>query len=107
MYGTWMGYGTWTWTVFLWAAIAFVLGVGLTALWFWAKNSNFSIKWWEWTLGLLGFFLISWTLQNIMGSAFEEVEATNGAFLLVLGLPGLILLIIPVQTAWRRMRSGA
>ena len=107
MYGSWMGYGAWTWTVFMWAAIAFVLGVGLTVLWFWAKNKSFSIKWWEWVLGLLGIFLISFTIQNIMGSAFEEVMFTNGAFLLVTGLPGLILLIIPWQTAWRRMRSGS
>jgi len=107
MYGSWMGYGTWTWTVFMWAAIAFVLGVGLTALWFWAKNKNVSIKWWEWTLGLLGIFFISFTIQNIMAADFEEVTRANGAFLLVTGLPGLILLIIPWQTAWRRIRSGA
>ena len=107
MYGTWMGTGVWTSTTFLWMAVAFVLGVGLTALWFWAKNTNFSIKWWEWTLGLLGIITLSFTIQNIMGSAFEEVESTNGAFLLVLGIPGLLLLVIPWQTAWRRIRSGA
>ena len=106
MYGSWMGYGTWTWTVFLWSAVAFVLGVGLTALWFWAKNRNMSIKWWEWILGLLGLFLIFFTIQNIMAADFEEVTRSTGPFLLVLGLPGLILLVIPVQTVWRRMRSG-
>ncbi len=106
MYGTWMGYSAWTWTIFMWMAIAFILGVGLTALWFWAKNKNMSIKWWEWVLGLLGIFLISFTIQNIMASSFEEVTATNGAFMLVTGLPGLILLVIPWQTVWRRMRSG-
>jgi phosphatidylserine synthase len=88
-------------------AIAFVLGVGLTVLWFWAKNKNVSIKWWEWVLGLLGVVLVSLTVQNIMAADYEEVSRTVVPFLLVTGLPGLILLVIPWQTVWRRMRSGA
>jgi uncharacterized membrane protein YdcZ (DUF606 family) len=88
-------------------AIAFILGVGLTALWFWAKNKNISIKWWEWVIGLLGIFLVTFTIQNIMAADYEEVKKTVMPFLLVTGLPGLILLIIPWQTAWRRMRTGA
>jgi phosphatidylserine synthase len=84
--------------------ITLLIGIGGTALWFWARNNNKVIRWWDWLIGAFGVFLLMLTLQNITTAGFEEVTATIPWFLLLFGLPGLILLAVAFQLIRRRLR---
>jgi phosphatidylserine synthase len=101
-----MGQWAWTGSDFLWMLIAFLLGVCVTVIYYWAKNNNTSVKWWEWLLGALGVFSLMFMLQNITTAGYEEVPGSVGPFLLFFGIIGVILLAIPFRTVTTRRSSG-
>jgi len=83
-----------------------VLGAALLGLSLWMRSRNISLKWYEWLIGIVGILLLLFTVQNFIGS-FGEMQATAAwMFLLVTGLPSLILIAITWQLA-RRRRSTA
>jgi hypothetical protein len=106
MYGSWIGLWAWNGSDVLWMFITLLIGIGGTSLWFWARNNNKVIRWWDWLIGLFGVFLLMMTLQNITAAGFEEVTATIPWFLLLFGLPGLILLAVVFQLIRRRNASA-
>jgi len=75
-------------------AISFVLAV--------VYIKKISVRWYEWLLAFIGVLIIILTIQNFM-AAFDENEATAAwLFWLYMGLPGIIILAIPVVLMWRR-----
>ena len=91
----------------MWFIIALVLGVALAALVLWLRDRNIAVKWYEWLIGVVGLLLLLFTIQNFVTS-FAEVEATAPwMFLLVLGLPALILLALAWQLVARRQSAGS
>ena len=89
----------------MWLIIGLILGVAFAALfWFLSKN-NFSLKWYEWLLGVIGLILLILTIQNFAGSFAEWEPRAAWIFLLVVGLPAAILLALPAVLAWRRFSS--
>jgi len=91
----------------MWFIIALIVGVLVGALVLWVRSRNIRVSWYEWFIGVIGLFLLLFTIQNYF-SAQEEFEfAAGNMFLLVIGLPGLILLAIAWSLAWRRNRSAA
>ncbi len=90
----------------MWFIIALVVGVGLTALVMWLRSRDISVTWYEWLIGVLGLVLLLFTIQNSV-TAITELESTASMmFLLVLGLPALILLAVAWQLIARRQRAG-
>lgn len=85
----------------MWFIVALALGAGLVALGWWFNSKGIKTTWYEWVIGVAGLLLVLFTLQNYFGSVAEvENEAAN-LFLLVLGLPALILLAISWQLVVR------
>jgi hypothetical protein len=79
---------------------AFVIGFLL-----WVRSKQSSLTWYEWLLLAIGVILLLWTIPNVVNS-FKEIEPTAGwMFLLVIGLPALILFAIVWQLVLRRVRS--
>ena len=89
----------------MWTIIGVIVGVAFAALiWFLNKN-KFSLKWYEWLIGAAGLLLLLWTIQNFVGSFAEWEPRAAWAFLLVVGLPSLILLALAGSLAFRRFRK--
>lgn len=89
----------------LWFIIALVLGVGLTSLVVWIRSRDITVKWYEWLITAIGLVLLLFTIQNFT-TAFGELEPqAPWMFLLILGLPALILLAVVWQLVARRQRA--
>ena len=90
----------------MWFIIALILGAGLLGLVLWLRSRNIKVTWYEWLIGAIGLLLLLFTIQNFAGS-FIELESTAAyMFLLVTGLPSLILLAIAWQLVARRQRAA-
>lgn len=90
----------------MWFIIGLISGVLLLGLVVYLRNKNFNLLWYEWLIGVVGFLLLLYTLQNFFGS-FEELEPTAAwMFLLITGLPSLILLAVAWQLAVRRNKTA-
>ena len=91
----------------MWFIIAFVVGIALTALVLWLRGRDIKVTWYEWLIGLVGLALLLYTVQNFV-TAFAELESQAAwMFLLVLGLPAVILLAVAWQLVWRRQRAAS
>ena len=76
----------------MWLIIGMILGALILGLVLWLRSKNMSMKWYEWLIGIIGVALLLFTIQNFVGS-YAEFESTAGnVYLLLLGLPALILL---------------
>lgn len=88
----------------MWLLIGILLGVILLGLVMYLRSKNVIFTWYEWVIGLAGLSLLLFTVQNFIG-AFAEFESTAAwMFLLVTGLPSLILLAVAWQLSVRRNR---
>lgn len=99
-----MGFLDFPWS---WVFGGLIIGSGLLALVLWLRSKSVSVKWYEWLIGAIGLLVLLFGIQNF-GAAFVEFEPTAAwMFLLVVGLPGLILLAVAYQLVWRRHRAGS
>ncbi|MEQ4489038.1 MAG: dehalogenase [Dehalococcoides mccartyi] len=90
----------------MWFFIGILIGALVLGFIWWLKRKNLHLTWYEWLIGAVGLILLVFTLQNFMGS-FEEVESKAAyMFLLVTGLPSLILLALTWQLAARRLSKA-
>ncbi len=91
----------------MWLIIGLIVGAAVLALALWLHGRNIKVTWYEWLIGAIGLLLLLFTIQNLVGS-FAELEPTAAyMFLLVTGLPALILLAISWQLVARRQRAGS
>jgi len=91
----------------MWIIIGIIIGGAFAALfWFLSKN-KFSLKWYEWLMSGIGLLLLLWTIQNFTASFVEWEPKAAWMFLLIVGLPGLILLILPGTLAYRRLKGSS
>jgi hypothetical protein len=89
----------------MWFIIGIVIGALLLGLVAWMRGKNMSLTWYEWFIGVVGLILLLFTIQNFVGS-FAELEPTAAwLFLLITGLPALILLAVVWQLAARRNKA--
>lgn len=89
----------------MWLAIGLIAGFGLLWLISTMKTQNITLKWYEWLIGIIALALLFFTIQNFTGS-FTELESKAAyMFLLVTGLPSLILFAIVWQLAARRAKK--
>jgi hypothetical protein len=89
----------------MWMVIGAVLAVALYMLIMWLRNSGYSLKWYDWILGILGMGLLLFTLENFIGSFEEQVPQAAWMFLVVTGIPSLVLLGVVGIQLWRRARA--
>jgi len=89
----------------MWLIIGIVIGALLLGLMAWMRSKNMSLTWYEWLIGMVGLLLLLFTIQNFIGSFAEFEPYAAWMFLLITGLPALILLVITWLLARRRQRA--
>ncbi|OBW62521.1 MAG: dehalogenase [Dehalococcoides mccartyi] len=90
----------------MWFTIGLIIGLLFLRLLNLLKKKSFKLTWYEWVIGFIGLFLVLFTVQNFFGSLAEIESTAASMFLLVVGLPGLILLAIVWQLAARRVKKA-
>jgi hypothetical protein len=87
----------------MWLFFGILLGLAIMALAFWLRHKGIAVHWYEWLLGVLGLALLLFSLQNYIGSTREFEPIAPGMFLLVFGVPSLVLLLLAVGLPWLRL----
>ena len=85
----------------MWLVIGLIVGAGVLWLVTWMKSKNVAFKWYEWVIGVIGLLLLLFTIQNFFGSQAELEPKAGSMFLLVTGLPAVILLVVTGVLATR------
>jgi uncharacterized membrane protein len=89
----------------MWLVAGLLLGFGLFGLALWLRSQNIAVAWYEWLLAALGIVLMIFTIQNYQAATIENEPYAPGMFLLVFGLPALILILIAIGLViWRQFR---
>ncbi|AQX75226.1 reductive dehalogenase membrane anchor [Dehalococcoides mccartyi] len=90
----------------MWFIIGILVGALVLGLVWLMKRGNFSLTWYEWLIGAIGALMLLFTVQNYFGSLAEVEPKAASMFLLVVGLPGLVLLALAWQLAARRVKKA-
>jgi len=90
----------------MWFLIALIVGIAAGALVLWTRSKDVRIAWYEWLIGIVGLLMLLFTIQNYFGIQDEFNSSGANLFLLVLGLPGLILMVVAWQLVARRQRAS-
>lgn len=90
----------------MWYIIGLMLGALVLGVVWLLKAKNLNFKWYEWVIGIIGLGLLLFTIQNFLGSLEELEPQAASLFLLVTGLPSLVLLAIAWQLAVRRTKRA-
>lgn len=95
----------------MWIVFGLALGAALMGLAIWTRTRGITVRWHEWLLGTLGLLLFIFTLQNYLAARAEFEPTAPGMFLLVFGLPALVLLLLavglPVLRIYRKRKVAA
>ena len=86
--------------------IGMIIGMAVLALALYINARGIDVKWYEWTIGAVGFALLIFTLQNVTAAAEGYWESAPWIFFLVFGLPALVLLAVGIFLPWRRNRKA-
>ena len=86
----------------MWLVVGLILGIVLVALVFWLRSRKIRVAWYEWLLGVLGLLSMVFSLQNYQASVAAFEPTAPGMFLLVFGLPGLVLVLLAIALPWWR-----
>jgi hypothetical protein len=90
----------------MWLIIGLVAGAALLGLEMWVRSKNLRVTWYDRLIGAIGLLLLLFTIQNFFGSQAELESTAANMFLLVTGLPALILLAVSWQLIARQQRAG-
>ena len=90
----------------MWLIIGLIAGAAVLWLVVWMRGKDIAVKWYEGLIGALGLVLLLFTIQNYAGSLAELESTAANMFLLVSGLPAVILLAVAWQLVVRRQRSS-
>ena len=82
------------------------VGAGILAFVFWSRNNKVQAKWYEWVIGIIGLLLVLFAIQNFYGSIIEKEPEAANMYLLLNGLPGIVLGAIAAALIWRRQRAA-
>ena len=90
----------------MWFIIALILGGLIGALVLWMRSKDIKMAWYVWLIGIVGLFLLLFTIQNYYGSNVEFQQKASTMFLLVTGLPAIVLIAVAGLLVYRRQRAG-
>jgi len=91
----------------MWVIVALIVGGLVGALVLWLRAKDIKVSWYEWLIGVIGLLLLLFTIQNYFAVQAEwESDAAN-MFILVTGLPAVILMVVAGLLSWRRQRAAA
>ncbi|AAW40372.1 hypothetical protein [Dehalococcoides mccartyi] len=90
----------------MWLLLGILLGIIALGLVWWSKKSNTSLQWYDWVIGLAGLAMLLFTVQNYFASVAEGEPKASYMFLLVTGLPAVILLAVVWQLLARRAKQS-
>ncbi|KSV16178.1 dehalogenase [Dehalococcoides mccartyi] len=76
----------------MWATISLLIGLGFARFIQYLKVKAINIKWYEWIIGISGLLLILFCIQNSIAGFAEREPKSAWMFMVIIGLPGLILL---------------
>ena len=79
-----------------WTIFTIILVAALAFLVFYVINKKISVKWWEWVLFAAGILLLIFALQNFVGANLEGESKPAWMFAWTLGIPAIVLLIVPI-----------
>ena len=82
------------------------VGAGILAFVIWSRNNKVQAKWYEWVIGIIGMLLVLFAIQNFYGSLIEKEPEAANMYLLLNGLPGIVLGAIAAALIWRRQRAA-
>ena len=95
----------WSSVVFGWVVASVVLAFIIYFFVQWTRRNNKTTKWYDWTLLAIGLVLLLFAIQNSITSVEENVSTAVWMWLVVVGLPALIIITIPIQLILRRQRA--
>lgn len=78
----------------MWLFLGFIASLVFLAFVFWLRTKNIFLKWYEWTLGIVGLLLLAFALQNYFASVKELEPIAPGMFMLVFGIPAACFVVI-------------
>ena len=90
----------------MWLIVGIIVGVLLIWLGITLSNQKRQMTWYEWLIGIVGLALLLFTVQNYFGSQAELEPKAATMFLLVTGLPALILLAVTWQLVIRHKKTA-
>ena len=88
----------------MWFLIGFVLAILIFTLMLLIRRHSLIVRWYEWLITSTGIVMLLFTIQNVKGALGTNWETTPWKFLLVFGIPAVILLVIAVLLPWLRYR---
>lgn len=91
----------------MWFLIGLIVGVGGTLLIAWIRSKQFSIRWYEWLIGVVALLLALLAIQSYSASMAELEPRAAYFFLLLLGFPALLLAVVAGLLPYRRMQNEA
>ncbi|ACZ61271.1 hypothetical protein [Dehalococcoides mccartyi] len=91
----------------MWFLIGIAIGAAVLGIVALLRTKKIALTWYEWVLGIIGMGLLLFTLQNFFGS-FAELESKAAyVFLIIPGIPAVIMLALAWQLAARRQSKSA
>ncbi len=81
-------------------------GAALMALAFWLQRSGVVVKWYSWLLGILGFVLGLWAVNDFFASMAEHDERAGRVLLVLLGAPAVIFIALAIFLSWWGMKRA-
>jgi len=79
-----------------------IAGAALMGLVVWLAQKEIGLRWYEWLIGVLGFMMAVWAVNDFFALIAEHNEAAGRTLLWILGIPAVILLALAVFLPWRR-----
>ena len=89
----------------MWFVIALILGGLVGALALWMRSKDMKMAWYTWLIRIVGLFLLLFTIQNYVGSVNEFESSAASMFLLVLGIPSVVLLAVAGVLGYRGLKA--
>ncbi|MCL2475358.1 MAG: dehalogenase [Chloroflexi bacterium] len=90
----------------MWLTIGIVIGILIMGLIWFLTKKQIKMAWYVWLLIAVGLLLLLFTLQNFFASFSEHETKAAWMFLLVTGLPSIIILLAAWQIALRTSKKS-
>ena len=89
----------------MWFIAALILGGLVGALALWMRSKDMKMAWYTWLIGIVGLFLLLFTIQNYVGSVNEFEDSAATMFLVIMGIPAVVLLAVAGVLGYREMKA--